>query len=124
MAAGAAPDISRVSAEPAVVPDPGVPTRIGRGELAILLAGARELRCAEPFFRVRSALADLAVADVPVSASLGAVASPSRASVADAIRLADERLYVEKTQPPQRGIGPQFHQVLRRKIRSRLRISR
>jgi diguanylate cyclase (GGDEF)-like protein len=78
------------------VPDADVLTRIGGDEFAILSAGGGQLGCAELLFRVRTALADVAVGEVVVSASVGAAACPPCASVTDAIRLADERLYAEK----------------------------
>ncbi|MBA3376627.1 MAG: GGDEF domain-containing protein [Actinobacteria bacterium] len=71
--------------------------RIGGDEFAILAAGTGKRGYAELTSRVRSALAGLAVGDVPVLASLGAAACPPCASLAEAIRLADERLYAEKT---------------------------
>lgn len=71
--------------------------RIGGDEFAILTTGAGKRGYAELASRVRSELAGLAVGDVPVLASLGAAACPPCASLAEAIRLADERLYAEKT---------------------------
>ena len=80
----------------AAVPDADVLTRVGGDEFAILSAGGGQLACAELLFRVRSGLAGVAVGEVAVSASIGAAACPPCSSVADAIRLADERLYAEK----------------------------
>jgi diguanylate cyclase (GGDEF)-like protein len=80
-----------------VVPDAEQLARIGGDEFAILAAGAGERGCEDLVLRVRSGLADLAVGDVPVLASLGAAACPPCSSLEEAIRLADERLYAEKT---------------------------
>jgi len=78
------------------VPEAEALTRIGGDEFAILSAGGGQLACAELLFRVRSGLAGVAVGDVAVFASVGAAACPPSASVAEAIRVADERLYTEK----------------------------
>lgn len=81
----------------AIAPDADVLTRIGGDEFAILSAGGGQLACAELLAALRSRLAELAVGDVAVSASVGVAACPPCVSVDEAIRLADERLYAHKT---------------------------
>jgi diguanylate cyclase (GGDEF)-like protein len=78
------------------LPNADVLARIGGDEFAILVAGGGQRGRTELVFRLRSALADVAVADVPVLASLGAAACPPCSSLAEAIRVADESLYAEK----------------------------
>jgi diguanylate cyclase (GGDEF)-like protein len=78
------------------LPTADVLARIGGDEFAILVAGGGQRGRTELVFRLRSALADVAVADVPVLASLGAAACPPCSSLAEAIRVADESLYAEK----------------------------
>lgn len=80
----------------AAVPDADTLTRVGGDEFAILSAGGGQLACGELLFRVRSGLANVAVGDVPVFASVGAASCPPCASVVEAIGVADERLYAEK----------------------------
>jgi diguanylate cyclase (GGDEF)-like protein len=93
----------------AAVPDAYALTRIGGDEFAILSAGAGQLGGSELLSRVRAGLAGLAVGEVAVSAYVGAAACPPCASVAEAIRFADERLYAEKVAThgrPTRASGP------------------
>ena len=79
------------------VPNADVLARIGGDEFAILAPGAGQRARAQLLLHIRRALAGLAVGDVPVSASIGASASPPCASLAEAIRVADGSLYAEKT---------------------------
>ena len=79
------------------VPNADVLARIGGDEFAILAPGAGQRARAELLLHIRRTLAGLAVGDVPVSASIGASASPPCASLAEAIRVADGSLYAEKT---------------------------
>lgn len=79
------------------VPEAEALARIGGDEFAILAAGAGHRGCEELLSRVRAGLDGLAVGDVPVLASVGAAACPPCPSLGEAIRLADDRLYAEKT---------------------------
>ena len=89
--------IQALAAELAIaLPNADVLARIGGDEFAILVAGGGQRGRTELVFRLRSALAGVAVADVPVLASLGAAACPPCSSLAEAIRVADESLYAEK----------------------------
>ncbi len=79
------------------VPEADGLARIGGDEFAIVAAGAGHRRCEELVVRVRSGLDGLTVGEIPVLASVGAAACPPCASIGEAVRLADERLYAEKT---------------------------
>ena len=79
------------------VPEAEALARIGGDEFAILAGGAGHRGCEELVSRVRSGLGGLTVGDVPVLASVGAAACPPCPSLGEAIRLADDRLYTEKT---------------------------
>jgi diguanylate cyclase (GGDEF)-like protein len=71
--------------------------RVGGDELAVLFPGADEPRCAEALTRLRQALAEAARLDgFPLSAALG-FATAGKATIAEAQRLADDRMYAEKS---------------------------
>jgi diguanylate cyclase (GGDEF)-like protein len=71
--------------------------RIGGDEFAVLASGRDERYCGAIVAAVRDALSKLAVGGVPVRASLGAASCPPCSTFDEALRLADERLYAEKT---------------------------
>lgn len=88
--------------------------RVGGDEIAVLLANADELRCAEAVTRLRDAFASVPPLDgFPLSAALGSATAAAGTPVAEAQRLADERLYAEKSQSSRgsrvgaRGAEPQ-----------------
>jgi diguanylate cyclase (GGDEF)-like protein len=72
--------------------------RVGGDEIAILLANADESRCAEAVTRLRDAFASAPPLDgFPLSAALGSATAVAGTTLAEAQRLADERLYAEKS---------------------------
>jgi len=78
--------------------------RVGGDEIAILLGGADEARCEEAVTRLRDAFASAPSLDgFPLSAALGAATAAAGLALADAQRLADERLYAEKAPSSRRG---------------------
>jgi diguanylate cyclase (GGDEF)-like protein len=80
--------------------------RVGGDEIAILLGGADEPRCAEAVTRLRDAFASAPSLDgFPLSAALGSATATAGITLADAQRLADERLYADKS-PSSRRSGP------------------
>jgi diguanylate cyclase (GGDEF)-like protein len=71
--------------------------RVGGDEMAILLAGADEERCAEAMTRLRDAFAATApLQGFPLSVGLGCATAGAGLTLAEAQRLADARLYAEK----------------------------
>jgi diguanylate cyclase (GGDEF)-like protein len=85
------------------VRDQDLVARVGGDEIAVLLAGADEARCAEAVTRLRDAFASAPSLDgFPLSAALGAATATAGTTLAEAQRLADERLYAEKS-PSSRG---------------------
>jgi diguanylate cyclase (GGDEF)-like protein len=82
--------------------------RVGGDEIAILLAGADHARCAEAVARVRDAFASAAPLDgFRLSVALGSATAVGGLTVAEAQRLADSRLYFEKS-PSARRAGAGF----------------
>ena len=80
--------------------------RVGGDEIAILLGGADEARCAEALTRLRDAFASAPHLDgFALSAALGSATATAGASLAEAQRLADERLYAEKSSSRRGGVG-------------------
>jgi diguanylate cyclase (GGDEF)-like protein len=78
--------------------------RVGGDEIAVLLTGADELRCAEAVARLREAFASAPPLDgFPLSAALGAATTAAGVTLADAQRLADERLYADKSPSSRRS---------------------
>jgi diguanylate cyclase (GGDEF)-like protein len=78
--------------------------RVGGDEIAVLLANADELRCAEAVTRLRDAFASAPPLDgFPLSAALGSATAAAETTLAEAQRLADERLYAEKSR--RSGVG-------------------
>jgi diguanylate cyclase (GGDEF)-like protein len=78
--------------------------RVGGDEIAILFGGADEARCAEAMTRLRAAFAMAPPLDgFPLSAALGSATAGAGMSLAEAQRLADERLYAEKSPSSRRG---------------------
>jgi diguanylate cyclase (GGDEF)-like protein len=72
--------------------------RVGGDEIAVLLANADELRCAEAVARLRDAFASAPPLDgFPLSAALGSATAAAGTTLTEAQRLADERLYAEKS---------------------------
>ena len=72
--------------------------RVGGDEIAVLLANADEVRCAEADTRLRHAYASATPLDgFPLSAALGSATAAAETTLAEAQRLADERLYAEKS---------------------------
>jgi diguanylate cyclase (GGDEF)-like protein len=80
----------------AVVPPGATLARIGGDEFAVLALGIGGRGCTELVAQIRHALANLDVAGIRVSASVGASSCPPCASLDEALRLADERLYTDK----------------------------
>jgi diguanylate cyclase (GGDEF)-like protein len=80
----------------AVVPEATTLARIGGDEFAILALELDDSARAGIVARIRDELDHLVVSGVPVAASIGAASCPPCASLADALRLADERLYADK----------------------------
>jgi diguanylate cyclase (GGDEF)-like protein len=85
----------------AAIPMDAKLARIGGDEFAVLAEGRDERYCAAIVAAIRNELAGLTVGGVPVRASLGAAACPPSATFDEALRLADERLYAEKTATPE-----------------------
>ena len=84
-----------------------VVARLGGDEIAILLEGAGEDRCAETVTRLREAFAAAPPLDgFPLAAAVGSATAAAGVRLADALRLADERLYADKA-PSSRwgGVG-------------------
>jgi diguanylate cyclase (GGDEF)-like protein len=78
--------------------------RVGGDEVAILLRGTDEVRCAEAVTRLRDEFAAAPLLDgFPLSAALGSATAGAGVSLAEAQRLADERLYAEKSSSSRRG---------------------
>jgi diguanylate cyclase (GGDEF)-like protein len=72
--------------------------RLGGDEMAILLEGADEDRCAETVTRLRAAFAAAPPLDgFPLSAAVGSATAAAGVTLAEVLRLADERLYAEKS---------------------------
>jgi diguanylate cyclase (GGDEF)-like protein len=71
--------------------------RIGGDEFAVLAPGRDERYCAAIVMAIRGELARRDVGGVPLRASLGAASCPPCSTFDEALRLADERLYAEKT---------------------------
>jgi diguanylate cyclase (GGDEF)-like protein len=87
--------------------------RVGGDEMAILLAGADEARCEEAVARLRDAFASAPHLDgFPLSAALGSATAADGVTLADAQRLADERLYAEKSPSRRRTARPIVSPVL------------
>ena len=81
-----------------VVPESSTLARIGGDEFAILAVNLDETGCDELVRTLQVTLARLDVGGVAASASIGAAARPPCASLDEALRLADERLYVDKAE--------------------------
>jgi diguanylate cyclase (GGDEF)-like protein len=82
----------------ATVREQDLVARVGGDEIAVLLTGADHLRCAETVARVRDAFASAAPLDgFPLSVALGSATAIGGLTVAEAQRLADSRLYAEKS---------------------------
>ena len=80
--------------------------RIGGDEIAILLANAGEERCAEATTRLREAFAASAPLDgFPLSVGLGCATAGAGLTLAEAQRLADARLYADKSPSARRRAG-------------------
>jgi diguanylate cyclase (GGDEF)-like protein len=78
--------------------------RVGGDEIAILLAGADELRCAEAVARLRDAFASTPPLDgFRLSAALGSATAAAGLTLVGAQRLADERLYTDKSPSSRRS---------------------
>jgi diguanylate cyclase (GGDEF)-like protein len=91
----------------ATVREQDLVARVGGDEIAILLGGADELRCAEAVTRLREAFAAARPLDgFTLSAAVGSATAAADVTLADAQRLADERLYVDKAPSSRRGGGP------------------
>jgi len=85
------------------VRDQDLVARVGGDEIAVLLGGADEARCAEAVTRLRDAFASAPPLDgFPLSAALGSATAGTGTTLAEAQCLADERLYAEKS-PSSRG---------------------
>jgi len=79
-----------------IVPERATLARIGGDEFAVLALGVDEPGCEELVRSIRLALRTLEVGGIAASASLGASSCPPCASLDEALRLADERLYDDK----------------------------
>jgi diguanylate cyclase (GGDEF)-like protein len=80
--------------------------RLGGDEFAALILGAGADAGDELVARIRAELAAVDVAGgIPVSASIGLSSCPPCASLEDAVKLADERLYQQKPAPELRRTG-------------------
>jgi diguanylate cyclase (GGDEF)-like protein len=80
------------------VPEGSTLARIGGDEFATLALDLDEGGCDDLVRTLRVTLARLDVGGVSISASIGAAACPPCASLDEALRLADERLYVDKAE--------------------------
>jgi diguanylate cyclase (GGDEF)-like protein len=86
------------------VRDQDLVARVGGDEIAVLFGGADEARCAEAVTRLRDAFASAPLLDgFPLSAAVGSATAVAGVSLAEAQRLADERLYAEKSPSSRRG---------------------
>jgi diguanylate cyclase (GGDEF)-like protein len=85
-----------------VVPETATLARIGGDEFATL-AMIDEAGCDDLVRTLRVTLARLDVGGVAISASVGAAGCPPCASLDEALRLADERLYVNKAESSEEG---------------------
>jgi diguanylate cyclase (GGDEF)-like protein len=79
-----------------VVPDSATLARIGGDEFAVLALDLDDSACDDLVRTLRVTLARIDVGGISVSASIGAAACPPCTSLDEALRLADERLYVDK----------------------------
>jgi diguanylate cyclase (GGDEF)-like protein len=71
--------------------------RLGGDELAVLVPNADLERCKDVADRIESSVAGHpGLRGFPLSVSIGYAAVPPAASMADALRLADERMYANK----------------------------
>jgi diguanylate cyclase (GGDEF)-like protein len=85
------------------IPEHASLARIGGDEFAVLAFDVDESQCNDLIRTVRLALASVEVSGIQISASMGAASFPPCASLDEALRLADERLYADKaeaTTPP------------------------
>lgn len=86
------------------VRDQDLVARVGGDEIAVLFGGADEARCAEAVTRLRDAFASAPLLDgFSLSAAVGSATAGAGVSLAEAQRLADERLYAEKSPSSRRG---------------------
>jgi diguanylate cyclase (GGDEF)-like protein len=86
------------------VRDRDLVARVGGDEVAILFGGADEARCAEAVTRLRDAFESAPLLDgFSLSAAVGSATAAAGLSLAEAQRLADERLYAEKSRSSRRG---------------------
>jgi diguanylate cyclase (GGDEF)-like protein len=86
------------------VRDRDLVARVGGDEIAILFGGADEARCAEAVTRLRDAFESAPLLDgFSLSAAVGSATAAAGLSLAEAQRLADERLYAEKSRSSRRG---------------------
>jgi diguanylate cyclase (GGDEF)-like protein len=83
----------------ASVREDGLVARVGGDEVGILLPGVDEMTCCDLVRRLRQAIDDHPrVGALRLSASVGHASWPPAESLAEALRLADERMYADKTQ--------------------------
>jgi diguanylate cyclase (GGDEF)-like protein len=81
----------------ATLSDGDLLARVGGDEFAVLLPGADEDRCSAVASEIDEALrSHRGVDGYPLSASVGHATKPPAASLAEAQRLADERMYQTK----------------------------
>jgi diguanylate cyclase (GGDEF)-like protein len=81
-----------------VVPESATLARIGGDEFAMLAVNLDEIGCDDLARTLGVTLARLDVGGVAISASIGAAACPPCTSLDEALRLADERLYLDKAE--------------------------
>ena len=80
--------------------------RVGGDEIAILLANADDLRCAEAVTRLRHAFSSAPRLDgFPLSVALGSATATAGVTLTEAQRLADERLYADKSPTARHNVG-------------------
>jgi diguanylate cyclase (GGDEF)-like protein len=93
----------------ATVREQDLVARIGGDEIGILLAGADHVQCAEAVTRVRDAFASApALDEFRLSVAVGSATAVGVVTIAEAERLADSRLYAEKSLSSRRttsGLG-------------------